>query len=136
MKLRSRQVGHERRGLLRPGDVAVDVRPDHRVAGLGVERLVRRGVEDEAIDALGEPVVGDFLQVVGGFVPAAGERLGRDQRLAVDVGCRSGAAHVHGVHQLAGGAPAPRTRPSECPPCYLFSSVSSGISSETPAASA
>ena len=64
-------VGHKGRGLLCPGDVAVDVSADHGVAWFGVERLLGGGMEDETVDALGEPVVGNLFQGVRGLVPPA-----------------------------------------------------------------
>jgi len=60
----SRKKG-DRPGVFGPGDVAVDVRADHRVARLGVERLVGRRVKHHPVDALRQPVVAHLLQVNG-----------------------------------------------------------------------
>src|SRR3712207_6907675 len=62
-------------------------------SGLRVERLVRRGVEDQPIDPLREPVVADLLERVRRVVAAAGPRLCRDERLAVHV--RRGRSEEH-----------------------------------------
>ena len=96
----ARQVGHVRLRLFRPRDVAVDVRAHHRVARLGIERLVRRSVEYDAVDALRKPVVANLLQRVRRLITAARERFRRYQVLSVNMRGRSRAAHVLVVHQL------------------------------------
>jgi len=74
-------IGHEGPRLFGPGNVAIDMSPDHGVAGLCIEWLVRRGMEDKEIDALGKPVVRDLFQRVGRFITAASKGFLGDDRL-------------------------------------------------------
>ncbi|MCK7462091.1 MAG: hypothetical protein MZU84_08530 [Sphingobacterium sp.] len=78
--------------------------PSPRPGTLVVDGLVDRGVDDEAVQPVRHHPVGGRLQRLGRVGPGVavdGQRLGRDQVLAVDVGDRGGFADV-GVVLAAG----------------------------------